>query len=121
MSVMPDVDQRVLAGPRTQLLDLGLALLVLLLDPVRMDPAVEDELLQGQPGDLTADWVEAGQQNRLGRVVDDQVDAGDLLERADVAALATDDPALHLVGGQVQNRDDATRRSAPRPAVGSPG
>ena len=33
----------------------------------------------------------------LGRVVDDQVDAGGLLEGADVAALAADDAALHLV------------------------
>ena len=41
----------------------------------------------------------------LGRVVDDQVDAGGLLEGADVAALAADDAALHLVGRQVDDRD----------------
>ena len=62
--------------------------------------------------DLAADRVEAGQQHRLGGVVDDQVDAGHRLERADVAALAADDPALHLVAGQVQHADHATRRSA---------
>ncbi len=83
-----------------------MAPLVRLLDPVRVDPAVEDQLLQGQPGDLAADRVEAGQQHGLGRVVDDQVDAGDRLEGPDVAALAADDPALHLVAGQVQHRDD---------------
>ena len=46
-----------------------------------------------------------GEDDRLGRVVDDQVDAGRLLEGADVAALAADDPALHLVGRQVHDRD----------------
>ena len=45
------------------------------------------------------------QDDRLGGVVDDQVDAGRLLERADVAALAADDPALHLVAGQVDDGD----------------
>ena len=39
----------------------------------------------------------------LGRVVDDQVDAGRLLEGADVAPLAADDPALHLVVRQVHD------------------
>ena len=36
-----------------------------------------------------------------GRVVDDHVHAGGLLERADVPPLAADDPALHLVVGDV--------------------
>ena len=43
----------------------------------------------------------------FGRVVDDEVDAGEVLERADVAALAADDAALHVVGGQL---DDGDRR-----------
>ena len=34
-------------------------------------------------------------------LVDDHVDAGELLERADVAAVPADDPALHLVVGQL--------------------
>ena len=62
--------------------------------------------LQGQPGGLAADRVEAGQQHRLRGVVDDQVDAGDLLEGPDVAALPADDPALHVVAGQVHDGDD---------------
>ena len=55
--------------------------------------------------DLAAHRVEAAQDDRLGRVVDDQVDAGRLLERADVAALAADDAALHLVARQVDDAD----------------
>ena len=69
-------------------------------------PAVEDELLEGEPADLAAHGVEARQQHRFGRVVDDDVHAGDGLEGADVAALATDDPSLHLLGRQVQHADD---------------
>ena len=41
------------------------------------------------------------------RVVDDEVDAGEMLERADVAALAADDAALHVVGREL---DDGDRR-----------
>ena len=52
-----------------------LRLVVRLLDPRRMDAAVLEQLLERQPGDLAADAVEAGQQDRAGRVVDDEVDA----------------------------------------------
>ena len=54
--------------------------------------------------DLAADAVERREDDRVRRVVDDEVDAGQMLERADVAALAADDPALHVVGGEL---DDA--------------
>ncbi len=48
--------------------------------------------------------------DRLGRVVDDEVDAGGLLEGPDVASLAADDPALHLVRRQVDDRDGVLGR-----------
>ena len=101
-----DLDQRVFAGPRAQLLDLRHAALVDLLDAVRVDPAVENELLEGDPRNFAAYRIEAGEQHRLGGVVDDQVDAGHRLEGPDVAALATDDAALHVVARQVQHRHD---------------
>ena len=65
-----------------------------------MDAPVLDELRQGETGDLAADRVEATDDDGLGRVVDDQVDAGGLLQGADVAPLTADDAALHLVRGQ---------------------
>ena len=70
-----------------------------------------DELGQRQARDLAADGVEAADEHDgLGRVVDDQVDAGRLLEGADVAALAADDPALHLVAdGRWTTRDGVLR------------
>ena len=48
--------------------------------------------------------VEGGHGNRLGGIVDDQVNAGDGFQSPDVPAFAADDTALHLVVGQ---RDDA--------------
>jgi hypothetical protein len=100
------LDQGVLAGPLAQLLDLRLAALVGVLDPLRVDAAVGDETFQSKPADLAPHRVEAGEQHRLGRVVDDEVDAGHRLEGADVTALTADDAALHLVAGQVQDRND---------------
>ena len=56
--------------------------------------------------------VEAREHDRLRRVVDDHVDAGEVLERADVATLAADDAALHVVGGQLDHRDGRLGRVA---------
>ena len=100
------LDQGVLAGPLAQLLDLRLAALVGVLDPLRVDAAVGNETFQGQPADLAPHRVEAGQEHRFRGVIDDEVDTGHRLEGADVTALAADDAALHLVPGQVQDGDD---------------
>src|SRR5258705_514060 len=83
----------VLARSQQLLLALGLGPLVGLLDAGRVDAAVGDQLLEGEPADLAPDRLEAGQQDGLRRVVDDQVDARDGLVGADVAAFATDDAA----------------------------
>ena len=94
-----------LAGLAHDQVDLGPGLGDDFLDAAGVDAAVGDELGDRQSRDLAADRVEAGQHDGLGRVVDDQVDARRLLEGPDVAALAADDPALHLVGRQVHDRD----------------
>ena len=70
-----------------------------------VDAAVGDELLQRQTGDLPADGLEAGDGDGLRRVVDDEVNAGQRLDGADIAALAADDAALHLVIGQGNHAD----------------
>ena len=85
--------------------DLALGELDHLLDAGRVDPPIEDELLQGQPRDLAADGVEAGDGDRLRRVVDDEIDARERFNGADVAALAADDASLHLVIGQGNHAD----------------
>src|SRR5581483_3589536 len=51
------------------------------------------------------------------RVVDDDVDPGQVLECADVPTLAADDPALHVVGGKLDERDRGLRRVARRDAL----
>src|SRR5207245_1784494 len=66
--------------------------------------SVDEEPLERALGDLAADGVEARDDDRLGGVVDDQVDAGELFEGADVPALAADDPPLHVVAGERYDR-----------------
>ena len=99
------VEARLLAALGDVGLELGLRLVVGLLDPRRVDAAVLEQLLERHPGDLAAHAVEAGEDHRVRRVVDDEVDAGQVLERADVAALAADDAALHVVGRELHDRD----------------
>ena len=84
--------------------ELGLGLVEGLLDPGRVDAPVLQQLLERQPRDLAPHPVEAGEDDGAGRVVDDEIHAGQVLERADVAALPADDAALHVVGGQVHDR-----------------
>ena len=85
-------------------LELGLGLVVGLLDPRRVDAAVLEQLLERHAGDLAPHAVEARQDDGVRGVVDDEVDAGEVLQRADVAALAADDAALHVVGGELDDR-----------------
>ena len=77
-----------------------------------MDAAVLDELRERQLRHLASDAVERGEDDRLRRVVDDEVDARQVLQRADVAALAADDTALHVVGRELDHRDRRLRRMA---------
>src|SRR5690606_3387795 len=75
------------------------------------------ELLECQAGRLATDRVEPRQDHCLRRVVDDHVDAGRLLERADVATLATDDPPLHLVRRKADDGHRALRGVVCRDAL----
>ena len=69
------LEQRLLALLHDVVVDLGLGLVVGLLDPGRVDAPVRDQLLERQPGDLAPHRVEAGQHDGRRRLVDDQVDA----------------------------------------------
>ena len=101
-------------------LDLGAGLGDDFLDAARVDPAVGHQLREGDAGHLPADRVEAGEDDGLGRVVDDQVDARRLLEGPDVAALAADDPALHLVRRAGGRPRPCARPCGRRRRAGSP-
>ena len=66
-----------------------------------MNAAVSNKVLEGDAGGLATDRIEARKHNGLGRIIDDQVDAGNLLEGTDVATLAADDATLEVIGRNV--------------------
>ena len=84
---------------------LAAALLHRLLDAGGMDTAVAHQALQGHAGHFAPGLIKGGQGDGLGGIVDDQVHAGGRLQGADIAALAANDPAFHLVAGQGHHRD----------------
>ena len=92
------------AGLMDVVLQLRLRLVVHLLDLGRVDAPVLDQLHERQLRGLSPDAVERREDDSLRRVVDDEVDTGEVLQRPDVAALAADDPPLHVVGRQLDER-----------------
>ena len=70
-----------------------------------VNTSVGDEALKRNARDLAANGIEARKRDGAGRVVDDEIDARQLLERANVAALAADDTTLHFVAGQINDGD----------------
>jgi hypothetical protein len=96
------------------LVDLRLGLVEGLLDAGRVDATVGKQALEREAGDLATHAVEARQEHRAGGVVDDEVNSGQGLERADVAALPADDPALKLVRPQLHHRNRGLDRVARR-------
>jgi hypothetical protein len=86
-------------------LQVAFALLNDFLHAGRVDAAVGDKLLEGQSSHFAPQWVETGNDDCLGRVVHDDVHAGQLFEGADVSPLAADDPPFHFIVGQLDHRD----------------
>ena len=101
----PELERGGFAFLADRVLHLGLDLLDDLLDAGGMDAAVGDQALDRLPRDLAAERIEAREDDGAGRVVDDQLDAGGGLERADVASLAADDASLEVVARQIDDRD----------------
>ena len=99
-----------LAGLLDLLVDVALGLLEHLLDARRVNAPVGDEVFQSDAPDLAAHGIERGQRDRLGRIVNDDVHPGDLLEGADVAPLAPDDATLHIIGRDRHSGDGALGR-----------
>src|SRR6185437_4437517 len=76
-------------------------------DSPGVDAAVGDELLERQARRLASHGVEAGYDDRIRRVIDDDVDAGGKLEGSNIPALTADDPPFHLVVGERHGRHRA--------------
>ena len=72
----PELEGRGLAFLADGLLHLGLDLLDDLLDARRVDAAVGDQPLDRLARDFAAERIEAREDDRARRVVDDQLDAG---------------------------------------------
>ena len=103
------LEHGLLAGLADLVVHLAAGLFDHFLDARRMDAAIGDELFECDAGDLAADRIERGDDDGLGRVVNDQIDAGRGLEGADVAALPADDAALHVLIGQGDDGDGGLR------------
>ena len=101
------LEDRLLPGLQHVLLELGLRLVVHLLDPRGMDAPVLDQLLERHSGDLPPEGVERREDDGVRSVVDDEVDAGEVLERPDVSAFPPDDPSFEIVRREL---DDGHRR-----------
>ena len=87
------------------LLDLLLHLGYNLLDACRVDTAVGYKLVQSQTRNLTTHGVKSAQDDCLGGVIHDNLDACCSLQSADIAALTTNDASLYLVALDVEYRN----------------
>src|SRR5690606_36767736 len=104
-AVQVEVDHRPFARFDDLFFDLRAYLLNDFLDPGRGDASVLDQLQQRQPGDLASDRIKTGQDDRLGRVVYDHLDARCRLEGPDVSTFTPDNAAFHFVRLNVHDRD----------------
>ena len=102
------VNTQVDCGTLTHLDDLLLDLLLYLrnhlLDTCGVDTTVGNQLMQSKSCDFAANGIEARQNDRLGRVIDDDLDARSGLQSANVTTLAADDTTLHFVAIDIENR-----------------
>jgi hypothetical protein len=92
-----EIEGGLIAGFFALLLDVIRRLAHHFFDAGGMDAAVRDEPGQRQARNFAPYGIEAGDDDRLGRIVDDQIDAGGGFEGSDVAALAPDDAPLHVI------------------------
>jgi len=74
-----------------------------------MNPSVGDQAFQCDAGHLAANRFKAGKRDRFRRVVNNQVNAGQCFQCADIPAFTTDDAALHFIVRQRNNGDGRLR------------
>src|SRR5579859_1578762 len=80
------------------------------LDTRWVDATVLHELDQRHAGNFASYWIETRKRHGFRRVIDDEIDARGILERTDVAPFSTDDPRLHLLVWQGDDRDGGLHR-----------
>ena len=97
------LERRLLPRFLNPLIDLAARLLDHLFDACGMDAPVLDQLLKCNARNLAAHRIEPRKDDRFRRIVNDEINARQRLERADIASLASDDAALHLIVRQGNN------------------
>ena len=95
------VESSLLSSLTDALVDKRFSLLIELLDAGGVNTAIGDEVLESHASRLATDRVEARENNRLGGIVNDKRNTGNLLKGTDIAPLATNDTALEVIGGNV--------------------
>ncbi len=75
-----------------------------LFNPRRVNTTVSNQIFQRQPRNFTPHRIERRQDDGFRRVVDDKIHARQRLDGANVSSLATDNPPLHFIIGQGNDR-----------------
>ena len=94
--------------------DFLLRLLDHLFDSGRVNTPVHNELFKCDPCNLSSDRIKAGENNRFGRIVNDQIYARHRLKSSDISSLSADDPAFHLIIGKLYHRNSGLRHMVSR-------
>ena len=86
-----------------------LCLLNRLFDSCRMNTTIHNQLLKSNPRNLSANRVKTGNHNCLRGIVNNQIYAGQCLQRTDISSFSTDDSALHLIIRKLYDRNGGFR------------
>ena len=73
------------------------------LDTSRMNSAVGNKFFKRNTSDFTSYGIKARKNDRLRSIVDNEVNAGSVFERANVTSLSADYTAFHIVVGKIDD------------------
>ena len=65
----------------------------------RMYPPVIDQLYESQPGNFPANRVKTGKNDRLGSIINDNIDTSGGLNSSDIPPFPANDSSFHLITG----------------------
>ena len=110
------LERRLFARFLDALVNFAPRLLDHLLNARGMNPPVLNEFFKRNARNLAAHGVKSREDDRLGRIVNDEIDARERFNRANISSLTPNDAPLHLIVRQGNDRDgrlrDMIRRAA---------
>ena len=74
-----------------------------------MDSSVSHQFFQCHTGNFPANRFKAGNSDGFRRIIDDQINAGERFNRADISTFSADDPTLHFIIWQLHHRNRCFR------------